>query len=101
MSHVHDHRPNDEEVRRLARLAGIDVTEEEAAGLRDDLAGIVDFVSDLPAVAEKGAPPGAAGRPGGRLAEDEPAEGLPRERALSCAPRHDGALILVPRVLPR
>jgi aspartyl/glutamyl-tRNA(Asn/Gln) amidotransferase C subunit len=100
MSRVRDHRPNEEEVRRLARLAGIELTDAEAARLRDDMAAIVDLVSDLPEVEE-----GAARRPerrrGGRLAEDDPAAGLSRELVLRDAPRHDGELILVPRVIRR
>ena len=100
MGPVCEYRPNVEEVRRLARLARIDIDDEQARRLTHDLAAIVGLVADLPAGAARAAS-GAGGASACPLAPDDPEEGLSREQALDAAPARGDGLFLVPRVISR
>ncbi len=89
-----------DDVRRLARLARLDLDEEEVSAFTRQLGDILEFarqiqsvdtaeVTDAPAV---GLPP---------LREDTPGASLSRTDVLAAAPDHDAAsgLFKVPRVI--
>jgi len=90
-----------DEVHRIARLARLKVTPEEAVQLARDLDRIVAYVAslqeiDLPAGAEALT---YFGRDVHRA--DEPHEGLGREEALRNAPAHDGDYFMVPKIVEK
>lgn len=90
-----------EEVRRIAALARIRVTPEEAARLARDLDRIVAYVASL---AEVQLPPEAESLTyfdQDVHREDRTAAPLDREAALHNAPETDGAWFLVPRIVER
>lgn len=89
------------EVRRIAALAHLDVTEADVAALGADLARIVDHVRRLETLDLSGVPPTThvvAAAPAGR--EDAPRESLRPEDALDGAPVVESGHFVVPRVLP-
>lgn len=85
-----DERPpiTAEEARRIARLAHLDLADDELAGLVVDLGRILEHVKQLEELDLEGVPPTAHGEIE-RLAlrEDEPHSSLPRDLALREAPR--------------
>jgi len=85
------------DVRHVARLARLSLSEEEERHLEADLRAILEFVGRLPeplAPLEESPAPADAG-----LREDVPAFGLDRGRVLDGAPEHAEGLFLVPRVI--
>jgi aspartyl-tRNA(Asn)/glutamyl-tRNA(Gln) amidotransferase subunit C len=100
MCAVREYRPNVDDVRRLARLARMDISDQQARRLTRDLAAILDLVAGLPDPGES-VPSGPAPGPARPLAEDRPRPGLPHERALAAAPARGDGLFLVPRVIHR
>jgi len=87
-----------EEVFRVARLAHIDLTDEEAAALPEQLDRIISYVHSLDAVATAGAAERSALTPT-PLRPDEPAPPLSTDDVLRGAPAIRGALFGVPRVI--
>lgn len=88
------------EIRRLARLARLKVTEEEVQNLSLDLSKIVGLVNQLSGVSTEGIEPLVhAFDLQNVLAPDHPQPSLPRGDALRNAPSHDGEFFLVPAVL--
>lgn len=90
-----------DEVHRIARLARLRVTREEAVQLARDLDRIVAFVAslqevDLPAGAESLT---YFGRDVNRA--DDTREGLGSEEALRNAPLQDGEYFLVPKIVEK
>jgi len=88
-----------EEVLRIARLARLRISPEEAAQLARDLDRIVAYVDSLQ---EVDLPAGAEtltyfGRD--VLRADEPRPGLGRDVALRNAPAQDGEFFLVPKIV--
>lgn len=85
-----DERPpiTAEEARRIARLAHLDLADDELAGLVVDLGRILEHVKQLEELDLEAVPPTAHGEIE-RLAlrEDEPCSSLPRDLALREAPR--------------
>lgn len=101
MSHAPDPAIDPREVRRIADLAQLDVSDADARELGDDLARIVAHVRSLQALDLDGIPPTThAVAPSAATREDEPRESLPAERALDGAPSVEGSHFVVPRVLP-
>jgi aspartyl-tRNA(Asn)/glutamyl-tRNA(Gln) amidotransferase subunit C len=94
------------QVRKLAELAHLSLTDEECAGFTRDLERILEYAESLQALdteaieptshalLEKGLEGEASLRP------DEPRPGLDRERLLAGAPDGGDGLFKVPRVLP-
>jgi aspartyl-tRNA(Asn)/glutamyl-tRNA(Gln) amidotransferase subunit C len=97
---VREERPDVDEVRRLARLARIETTDDQARRLTRDLAAILEFVADLPA-SDQESVPGAPDERHSPMAADRPEPGLVQERALAPAPRRKDGLFLVPRVIAK
>jgi aspartyl-tRNA(Asn)/glutamyl-tRNA(Gln) amidotransferase subunit C len=100
MCAVHEYRPNVDDVRHLARLARMDIPDQQARRLTRDLAAILDLVAGLPAPGTS-TPAGPAPDAARVLTEDRPRPGLPHERALAAAPQRGDGLFLVPRVIHR
>jgi aspartyl-tRNA(Asn)/glutamyl-tRNA(Gln) amidotransferase subunit C len=88
------------EVQRLARLARIGLTDDEAAHMAVELGNIVEFVEQLQAVDVDGVEP--TDQVTGLVdvwREDEVKPGLSREALLANAPAQKDGYIVVKRVL--
>jgi aspartyl-tRNA(Asn)/glutamyl-tRNA(Gln) amidotransferase subunit C len=90
------------QVRHVARLARLALSEEEEERFAAQLGHVLEYVERLQAVDVAGVEPlsfagdAAAGLP---LREDEPRPCLPRDKVLAQAPEHNGEAFLVPRIL--
>ena len=93
------------QVRHVARLARLRLTEAEEERFASQLSDVLAYVEKLARVDVTGVLPLAfagelsAEEATSALRPDEERPGLPRERALAAAPAHDGASFLVPRIL--
>lgn len=88
------------DIQRIARLARIRTTEQEAASLRDQLNGIFGLIAEMQAVDTAGIPPMAhAAESSQRLRVDEATEPDQREKFQAIAPAVDAGLYLVPKVI--
>jgi aspartyl-tRNA(Asn)/glutamyl-tRNA(Gln) amidotransferase subunit C len=88
------------EVQRVAKLARIGLSDEEAARMSAELGQIVGFVEQLQAVDIEGVPP--TDQVTGLVdvwREDEVKPGLSREALLANAPEQKDGYIVVKRVL--
>lgn len=114
-----------EQVRQVAALCRIGLTDEEAERLRGEMAGLLDEVSVLQEIDAAGVEPTAhpfddqagdgqagddqagsgqagddgAGLGGGVMREDEPRPPMEREETLANAPRRDGPYFRVQAVM--
>ncbi len=90
---------NDEFMRRLEELAGLELSPEEREALRGDLERILSYFQKLQELDTEGVPPYEP-LPGVRnvFREDEPKESLPQGEALKNAPRRSDGYFLVPKV---
>lgn len=99
-----------EQVRQVAALCRIGLTDEEAERLCGEMAGLLDEVSVLQEIDTDGVEPTAhafddqagadgAGLAGGVMRDDEPRPPMEREETLANAPRRDGALFRVQAVM--
>lgn len=90
-----------DEVRRIAKLAALDLSEEEIERYQGDLDAILAYVSqiqqtDLGEVSEELDPERAENA----LRDDVVTPGLTREQALANAPHTDGEFFRVPPAIP-
>jgi aspartyl-tRNA(Asn)/glutamyl-tRNA(Gln) amidotransferase subunit C len=91
---------NPEEVRRIARLARLEVSAEEADHTREQLNGILAFIEQLQAVDAAGVTPMAhAIDVVQRLREDRVTEPDRRDAFQAIAPETEAGLYLVPKVI--
>ena len=89
-----------EEVRRIARLARIELADHEIEQLRGELNGILAMVEEMRGIATSAVEPMAHPQDARqRLREDRVTEGDGRERFQLLAPQVEDGLYLVPRVL--
>jgi aspartyl-tRNA(Asn)/glutamyl-tRNA(Gln) amidotransferase subunit C len=89
-----------DEVRRIALLARIDLSEPEIAAAQGQLNAIFGLIETLQAVDTSGITPMShAGDDSARLREDKVLESDQRERFQSVAPQVERGLYLVPRVI--
>jgi aspartyl-tRNA(Asn)/glutamyl-tRNA(Gln) amidotransferase subunit C len=89
-----------EEIRRLARLARLGLSAEEALAMQEQLNGILAMVDQMNAVDTEGvAPMSHPMEAAQRLREDRVTEGDERELMLSLAPAVADGLYLVPKVI--
>lgn len=87
-------------VRHVAKLARLDLTDEEVRATVPQLARILHHVEAVGAVDVTGVDPaGADAVPATALRPDETKPGLSREQGLANAPAHDQVFFLVPKVL--
>lgn len=89
-----------EELRRVARLAHLELADDEIAPLCHDLGAILDYVARLDELVDDGdivkADDGGPAQP---RRPDEPAPCLPRDAALGLAADHDDEHFSVPKVV--
>lgn len=89
-----------DDVKRVARLARIAVTDEEAHAVLRQLGGIFSLIEQMQAVdVSRVAPMSHAQDITLRLREDEVTEHDVRERLLAVAPEVEAGLYLVPKVI--
>lgn len=85
-------------VRHVARLAGLDLTDDEVRAYGAQLAAILGHVERIAALDLDGVEP-LAPKPATMLRDDRVAPGLSRDEALANAPERDAAAFLVPRII--
>jgi aspartyl-tRNA(Asn)/glutamyl-tRNA(Gln) amidotransferase subunit C len=91
---------NHEDIRRLAHLARIAVTDQEVAEISIKLNGVLAMIEELRAVDTTGVTPMAHGIDVvQRLREDRVTETNQRDLLQSIAPQVEGGLYLVPKVI--
>jgi aspartyl-tRNA(Asn)/glutamyl-tRNA(Gln) amidotransferase subunit C len=90
-----------EEVRELALLARLRLTDQEVGRLTTDLAAILDYVNALGALDVSGVDPMTHAVPFDcPTRADEVRPSLPVDEALANAPRREGSFFQVPRIVP-
>ena len=93
-------RLTSEDVRSVARLARLQLSDEEVERLTQQLGEILTYVEQLNEVDTEGVEPMAhAIELSNVLRADDPRDSLPREAALGNAPQTDGKYFLVPQIL--
>jgi len=89
-----------DQVRWVAHLARLELTDDEAATFTRDLTAIVDYVNQLQSVNTDNVEPLAhAVELANVFRADEPAESLPVDQALANAPQRQDDFYAVPAVL--
>jgi aspartyl-tRNA(Asn)/glutamyl-tRNA(Gln) amidotransferase subunit C len=90
-----------EEVREIAMLSRLRLTDDEVASLTADLDSILGHVTELGALDTTSVEPMTHAVPFDcPLRPDEVAPSLPVEEALANAPRREGNFFQVPRIVP-
>ncbi|MEX0659037.1 MAG: Asp-tRNA(Asn)/Glu-tRNA(Gln) amidotransferase subunit GatC [Egibacteraceae bacterium] len=90
----------DEDVRHVARLARVDLTDAEVASLRGELTEILGYAEQVGAVATADVPPtGHPSRLTNVLRDDEPRPSLPPADVLAPAPHAEDGRFRVPRII--
>lgn len=88
------------DVAHVAKLARLDVTEEEVDLFAEQLAAVLDHAADVAALDTAGVPPTAHPLPlENVLRSDEPRPSLDRDEVLAMAPDAEGGRFKVPRIL--
>ena len=88
------------DVHKVARLARLDLTEEEAAQYQDQLAKVLDYMTVLESHDLSAVEPTQHAMPVYDVwREDEPAPGFTMPEALANAPRKSADQFLMPRVV--
>ena len=88
------------EVEHVARLARLELTEDEQAQMTARLDAILDYMEKLNGLDTDGVEPTTTVIPmGSALREDEVRPSLDREEALANAPDREGAFFRVPRII--
>jgi aspartyl-tRNA(Asn)/glutamyl-tRNA(Gln) amidotransferase subunit C len=84
----------------VARLARLDLTEDEKARMREQLSVILEHAAKVGEVAAADVPPTASAIPRANVfREDVPEPSLPVDEALRNAPERDGDRFRVPRIV--
>lgn len=89
-----------DDVRHVARLARLTLTEEEVELFTGQLAAVLDHAEDVEALDTAGVPPTA--HPlhlSNVLRDDEPRPGVDRDEVLAAAPRAEDGRFRVPPIL--
>ncbi|GAB4494865.1 MAG: Asp-tRNA(Asn)/Glu-tRNA(Gln) amidotransferase subunit GatC [Anaerolineales bacterium] len=88
-----------QEVEHIAKLARLELTEEEKARYREQLSAILDHVAQLQQLDTASIPPTASIFSGdSHLRRDEPRPGLTREELLKNAPEQEQGQFKIPPV---
>jgi aspartyl-tRNA(Asn)/glutamyl-tRNA(Gln) amidotransferase subunit C len=94
--------PVEIDIDHVARLARLDLTEEERARLREQLGAIVDYAAKVGEVATEDVPPTARAIPLSNVYRPDevgvPFGSIPREAALANAPETEDGRFKVPRI---
>ena len=89
-----------EQVRHVAQLAALELTEDEARAMCDDLGSILDHMAALEAIDVAGVEPTFHPiRMAAPLRADRLTPSLPQAEALAAAPEHEHGGFAVPKVL--
>ncbi len=89
-----------DEVRHVANLARLELSEEELAALQGELSALLDHVEQIVALPTDGIAPTAHPLPlSNVLRKDVPGRCLPRDEVLAAAPEAEEGRFLVPRIL--
>ncbi len=89
-----------DEVRHVARLARLQLTDEEVVVLQGELSALLEHVDKVRRLDTADVPPTAHPLPlRNVLRDDVPRPGLPRELALAAAPAVEDNRFLVPPIL--
>lgn len=89
-----------DDVRHVARLARLALSDEEIEALRSQLSDILAYAEKVGEVATEDTPPTSHAYPlVNVLRADEPRPSLPREEALSTAPAAEDNRFRVPRIV--
>ncbi|HEY4554618.1 MAG TPA: Asp-tRNA(Asn)/Glu-tRNA(Gln) amidotransferase subunit GatC [Bacillaceae bacterium] len=89
-----------EQVHHVAHLARLDINEEQAAALADDLAKIISMAEKLDEIDVASIEPTShVFEQKNIMREDVAEKGLPREEVLKNAPDHQDGQIKVPSIL--
>ncbi|HRJ73162.1 MAG TPA: Asp-tRNA(Asn)/Glu-tRNA(Gln) amidotransferase subunit GatC [Terrimicrobiaceae bacterium] len=87
-------------VRHVARLARVALTEDEIVTFQGQLGRILEHIEHLKKLDVEGVEPTAHTYPVFNVVrEDVPGTSLPREAALAIAPRSANSLVIVPKVI--
>ena len=91
---------SEEDVRLIARLTRVGLTDEEVDTMRGQLANILSHFQSLASVDTAGVEPaGHSTDVHSVMRTDEPGPSLPRDSVLANAPAEDGEFFRVPRIL--
>lgn len=94
-------RVSEDEIRALATLARLALSEDEVCSLQSELSGILEHMEALAEVDTEGVIPMSHPMPSSQaLRVDESRPSLDRERVLANSPRHDDESFVVPAILP-
>ena len=89
-----------DEVRHVARLARLALTDDEVEGMRGQLSDILAYAEKVGEVATSDVEPTSHAYPLGNVYRaDEPRPSLPPEAALSTAPKAEDGRFMVPRIV--
>ena len=89
-----------EDVAHVARLARLDVTEEELDRFAEQLGAVLEHAADLAALDTGGVPPTAHPYPLANVLRDDVVEpSLDRDEVLAMAPTAEDGRFRVPRIL--
>jgi len=92
--------PVEIDIEHVARLARLDLTDEEKTRLRSQLGVILEHAARVQEVAAEDVPPTAQAVPRANvLRPDVPERGLTHEEALSNAPEEEAGRFKVPRIV--
>jgi aspartyl-tRNA(Asn)/glutamyl-tRNA(Gln) amidotransferase subunit C len=88
------------DVRHVAKLARLDVTDDEVALFAGQLAAVLEHAEDVEALDTAGVPPTAHPLPlVNVLRDDVPRDGVDRDEVLAMAPAAEDRRFRVPRIL--
>lgn len=93
-------RISPEDVRHVARLARLALSDEELVRMRAEMSAILDYMDKLRSLDTAGVEPTSHAVPlRNVMREDEPIPSQPREDMLANAPDRDGDTFRVPRII--
>jgi len=93
-------RISPEDVRHVARLARLALSDDELERMRVEMSAILDYMDKLRSLDTKGVEPTSHSIPlHNVMREDEPVPSLPLDEMLANAPDRDGDTFRVPRII--
>lgn len=93
-------RISPEDVRHVARLARLALSDDELVRMRAEMSAILDYMDKLRSLDTAGVEPTSHAVPlRNVMREDEPVPSQPREDMLANAPDRDGDTFRVPRII--
>ena len=91
--------PVEIDIDHVARLARLDLTEDEKARMRSQLPAILEHAAKVGEVAAADVPPAASALPRANVfRDDDPEPSLPHDAALSNAPTEQDGRFRVPKI---